>query len=42
LGHIISEQGIAVDPENIEAIRGCPTPRNVSEVKYFMGLVGYY
>jgi hypothetical protein len=42
LGHIISEEGIAVDPEKIEAIRGWPTPRNVSEVRYFMGLVGYY
>jgi hypothetical protein len=42
LGHIISEQGIAVDPEKIEAIRGWPTPRNVSEVRSFMGLVGYY
>jgi hypothetical protein len=30
LGHIISEQGIKVDPEKIEAIRGWPTPRNVS------------
>jgi hypothetical protein len=38
LGHIISEEGIAVDPEKIEAIRGWPTPRNVSEVIYFMGL----
>jgi hypothetical protein len=42
LGHIISEQGITVDPEKIEAIRGWPTPRNVSEVRSFMGLVGYY
>jgi hypothetical protein len=42
LGHIISEQGIAVDPKNIAAIRGCPTPMNVSEVKSFRGLVGYY
>jgi hypothetical protein len=42
LGHIILEQGIAVDPEKIEAIRGWPTPINVSEVKSFMGLVGYY
>jgi hypothetical protein len=42
LGHIISEQDIAVDLENIEAIRGWPTPRNVSEVRYFMELVGYY
>jgi hypothetical protein len=42
LGHIILEQGIAVDLEKFKAIRGWPTPRNVSDVKYFMGLVGYY
>jgi hypothetical protein len=42
LGCIISEQGIAVDPKNIKAIRGWPTPRNVSDVRSFMGLVGYY
>jgi hypothetical protein len=37
LGHIISDEGITMDPEKIEAIRGCPTPKNVSEVRYFMG-----
>ena len=37
LGHIISEQGIVVDPKKIESIRIWPTPRNVSEVKSFMG-----
>jgi hypothetical protein len=42
LGHIISKKGIAVDPEKIEAIRGWPTLINVSEVRYFMGLDGYY
>jgi hypothetical protein len=42
LGHIISADGITVDPEKIEAIRGWPVPRNVTEVRYFMGLVGYY
>jgi hypothetical protein len=31
-----------VDPRNIEAIRGWSTPRNVSEVRSFMGLLGYY
>ena len=31
-----------MDPEKIEAIRGWPTPRNVSKVRSFMGLVGYY
>jgi hypothetical protein len=42
LGHIISAAGIEVDPEKIEAIRGWPTPKNVTEVRSFMGLVGYY
>jgi hypothetical protein len=42
LGHIISTTGIEVDPEKIEAIRGWPTPKNVTEVRSFMGLSGYY
>jgi hypothetical protein len=41
-GHIISEEGIAVDPKNIEAIRGWSTPKNVIEVISSMGLAGYY
>ena len=39
LGHIISEEGISVDPEKIEAIMNWPTPRNVMDVRSFMGLV---
>jgi hypothetical protein len=42
LGHIISEEGIKVDLEKIRAIEGWPKRRNVSEVRSFMGLVGYY
>jgi hypothetical protein len=42
LGHIILEKGIVVYPKKIEAIRGWPTPSNVSGVRSFMGLVGYY
>jgi hypothetical protein len=42
LGHIISEDGIAVDPEKIEAIRDWSLSKNVVEVKSFMGLAGYY
>ena len=42
LGHIISYEGISVDPEKIEAIMNWPTPRNVTDVRFFMGLVGYY
>jgi hypothetical protein len=42
LGHIISKDGIAVDPENIEAIREWSAPKNVTEVRSFMGLASYY
>ena len=42
LGHIILEDGISVDHEKIEAIMSCPTPRNVTDVRSFMGLAGYY
>jgi hypothetical protein len=42
LGHIISEEGIVVDPEKVQAIQEWPMPRNVREVRYFMGLVDYY
>jgi hypothetical protein len=42
LGHIISEQGIIVDPKKIGAIRGWTTPINVSDIRYFMVLAGYY
>jgi hypothetical protein len=42
LGHIISKEWIAVDPEKVQAIQEWPAPRNVAEVRYFMGLVGYY
>jgi hypothetical protein len=42
LGHIISKDGIAVDPEKIDTIREWSVPRNVTEVRSFMGLAGYY
>jgi hypothetical protein len=42
LGHVISNEGIVVDPMKVEAIMECPTPTNVQEVCIFMGLAGYY
>ena len=42
LGHIISEEGIIVDPTMIKSIEEWPTPINSIEVRSFMGLVGYY
>jgi hypothetical protein len=42
LGHIISKEGIAIYPEKIESIREWSVPKNVTKVRSFMGLVGYY
>jgi hypothetical protein len=42
LGHVISGEGIAMDPAKVEAIMEWPAPTNVPEVRSFMGLAGYY
>jgi hypothetical protein len=42
LGHIISGEGISVDPEKVKAIMEWPVPKNSHEVRSFMGLAGYY
>jgi hypothetical protein len=42
LGHIIFKDGIVVGPENIKSIEEWSTPRNVTEVRSFMGLEGFY
>jgi len=40
--HIISKEGISIDPMKIEAIKDWPRPTNVTEVRSFLGLAGYY
>ncbi|XP_073061824.1 uncharacterized protein [Primulina eburnea] len=42
LGHIVSKEGIAVDPSKIESIKQWSIPKTVSEVRSFLGLAGYY
>jgi transposase InsO family protein len=42
LGHVISGKGISVDPRKIEAVKEWPVPKNVKEIKSFLGLAGYY
>lgn len=42
LGHVISNNGVAVDPQKIKAILDWSRPTNVTEVRSFLGLAGYY
>lgn len=42
LGHIVSGDGIAVDPEKIRAVVDWPRPTTVTEIRSFLGLAGYY
>ncbi|KAA3473544.1 RNA-directed DNA polymerase-like protein [Gossypium australe] len=42
LGHIASTEGIRANPSKISAVVDWKPPRNVSEVKSFLGLAGYY
>ena len=42
LGHVISKDRITVDPNKIEAVVNWDRPTNVSEVRSFLGLAGYY
>jgi hypothetical protein len=42
LGHVIFEEGVAVDLDKIRSIIEWPTPKDVSYIRSFMGLAGYY
>jgi hypothetical protein len=42
LGHIVSGAGIQPDPAKVAAVREWPTPKNVKDVRSFLGLTGYY
>ncbi|MFW5438972.1 Ty3/Gypsy family RNase HI domain-containing protein, partial [Paenibacillus apiarius] len=42
LGHVVSAEGISVDPEKVAAVRDLAAPTSVSEVRSVVGLAGYY
>lgn len=42
LGHVITKDGIVVDPEKIRTIMEWLVPKDVADIRSFMGLAGYY
>ena len=42
LGHVVSEAGICTDPEKTKAVQGWPVPKNVKEVRAYLGFTEYY
>lgn len=42
LGHVISEEGVATDPEKVKAVKTWPVPRDVHAVRSFIGTCCYY
>jgi len=42
LGHLVTRNGISTDPEKTEAITRIPPPRNIREVRRFLGLLSWY
>ena len=42
LGHLVSSDGVRPDPEKVKAVSNFPVPRNVHDVRSFLGLCSYF
>ncbi|XP_049332090.1 uncharacterized protein LOC111196705 [Astyanax mexicanus] len=42
LGHIVSSDGVKTDPEKIAVLKNWPSPKNLKELRSFLGFAGYY
>jgi len=42
LGHIVSSDGVSVDPSKVDKVQNWPTPQNTKDVQQFLGLANYY
>ena len=41
VGHILSAEGVSTDPEKVSAVKSWPPPTNASELRVFLGKIGY-
>ena len=42
LGHVISGEGVSVDPTKVDTVTKWEAPTTMGEIQSFLGLVGYY
>ena len=42
LGHVISKEGIRTDPSKIDKVKDFPVPKNLTQLRGFLGLASYY
>jgi len=42
LGHVVSKEGIKVDPQKVKEILDWPRPTNITEIRSFLSLAKYY
>ena len=42
LGHIVFKPGVAVDPKKVSAVQDWPVPKNLHDLRCFLGLTNYF
>ena len=42
LGYVVSESGISADASKVKAVRDFPAPKNLKQLRSFLGLASYY
>jgi len=42
LGHILSKDGLRVDPKKTSAVADWPIPQDISQVRSFLGMANYF
>lgn len=42
LGHVVTQDGVKPENDKVEAVKNYPQPKNVRDIRAFLGLAGYY
>jgi len=42
LGHIVSSDGVEINPDKVATILAWPFPQNITELRDFIGICNYY